>query len=409
MLIFGSGMSSAPTASEAAREAAARALAAFDADAVDGGAAPKLAIVFGSVSYPDAASIPAAVREVVGDVALVGGSSGASVIGPGGIARRGVSLVLIGGDDMEIATRVAKLGGPDLVAIVPAAQEIAHAADEAAKRGFEHHACLVFAPGIFVDGEALVAAVRKGAGARAQLAGGLTGDDMTMDRPRVFVGDELRDDSVLLAGIYTRKHVGIAARHGWRAVGPVRTVTRADGPQLHELDHRPALEVWLEDARRAGACPPDSDAKELALYLANRYELGLLDPQSKGRKQDGELVVRAPWEIGTDGSVTLSGSIGEGRRVQVVHASRNDLLRASTEAAADAVMRAGGHVAGALVLACSGRLAVLGSDLQEEAAGICNRIGAPIGGACVFGEIAKNERAVDAFFNTTVVVVAFGS
>ena len=90
-----------------------------------------------------------------------------------------------------------------------------------------------------------------------------------------------------------------------------------------------------------------------------------------------------------------------------MHATRNDLLRASTEAASDAVIRAGNRVAGALVLACSGRLAALGDSFGEEPARIRERIAAPIGGACVFGEIAKNVRDTDAFFNTTAVVVAF--
>jgi hypothetical protein len=107
--------------------------------------------------------------------------------------------------------------------------------------------------------------------------------------------------------------------------------------------------------------------------------------------------------------VLLSGSIGEGCHVRVMLASRKELLRASTNAAADAVMRAGGSVAGALVLACSGRIAALGDDFPDEPALIRERIGAPIGGACVFGEIARNERDVDAFFNTTTVVVAFTS
>lgn len=408
MLIFGSGMSSRPSAYEAAREAATRALEAFE------GATPKLAIVFGSVSYADVESVPRAIREVTGDVPLVGGPSGACVLGPRGVTTRGVSVVLLGGDDIAVETRVACLVGQDLVDVVPTAQEIARAADEATKRGLDHCTCLVFAPGIVVDGEALVAAVRKGAGARAQLAGGFTGDELSSDRAWVFVDDQLRDDCVLLAGIFTRQRVGISARHGWRAVGPSRTVTRADGPVLHELDHRPAIEVWLEDARRAGATlpaasGPASDSRGLALYLASHYALGLADPPNKSSAKRSELLARAPWDVGADGSVKLSASIGEGRRAQIIQASRKDLFRASASAAADAVMRAGGRVAGALVLACSGRLAVIGDELHEEAALVRDRVGAPIGGACVFGEIAKNERDLDAFFNATAVVVAFGS
>jgi methyl-accepting chemotaxis protein len=320
------------------------------------------------------------------------------------MAARGVSVVLVGGDDIEVASVAAELDPPLLLGAVPAAERVARDADEAARRGFAHYACLVFAPGIFVDGEALVAAVRKGAGARAQLAGGLTGDDLTMDRPRVFANGELRQDRVVVTGLFTRKPLGIAARHGYVPVGPTRTVTRADGTYLLELDGRPALDMWLEDARGDGATPP-SDPKELALYLANHYELGMPGASTTGR----ELVARAPYAIRDDGTIQLSASIPEGTKVRVLHGTRQDLLRASTEAAADAVMRAGGRIAGAIVLPCSGRLAALGDAFALEAARIRERIGAPIGGACVYGEIARNPRDADAFFNPTVVIIAFGT
>jgi hypothetical protein len=176
-----------------------------------------------------------------------------------------------------------------------------------------------------------------------------------------------------------------------------------------------ALDVWLADATRAGADPP-ADRKDLALYLANHYEIGITGttssrPPPRGHFGEGgdtsELVARAPFAIRADGALQLSAAIAEGTHVCVLHATRNDLLRASTEAATAAVLRAGNPVAGALVLACSGRLAALGDSFGEEPARIRERIAAPIGGACVFGEIARNVRDADAFFNTTAVVVAF--
>jgi hypothetical protein len=406
MISFGSGMSAAPTAKVAAREAAADALAALR------GSAPKLAIVFASASYPDVASAARAVRSVVGDAQIVGGTSGACVFGGDRVSAFGVSVVLLGGDGVEIESRIAKLGSATFVETVPAAAQVARAADVAARRGLPHFACLVLAPGISVDGEALVAAVRKGAGAHAQLAGGLTGDDLTMDRPKVFFGDELRDDCVVITGLFTKTAVGIAARHGWAAVGPTRLVTRAEGLHLVELDGRPALDVWLEDARRAGAEPP-SDRNAIALYLANHYEIGLADgsaPRIALAAGDvPELVARAPFGIRDDGAMRMSASIAEGTNVRVIHATRGDLLKASGDAAAAAVVRAGSQVAGALVLACTGRLAALGDAFPQEPAEIRRRLGAPMAGACVFGEIARNVRDSDAFFNTTAVIVAFAA
>jgi hypothetical protein len=405
MISFGSGMSAAATATVAAREAATRALATLENHA------PKLAIVFASASYVDAESAARAVRSVIGDAQIVGGTSGACVFDGERIAPRGVSVVLLAGDGLEVESRTAQLGSPAFVECVPAAERVAQAADRAAHRGLSQFACLVFAPGISadgqtVDGEALVAAVRKGAGARAQLAGALTGDDLTFDRPRVFFGDELRDDCVVVTGLFTNTPVGIAARHGWAAVGPTRTVTRADGIHLCELDGRAALDVWLEDARRAGATPP-LDKKDLALYLANHYEIGVAHEHATDDKR--ELVARAPFGFRADGAIELSASIPDGTHVRVLHASRGDLLRASSEAATSAVLRAGSPVSGALVLACTGRLAALGDAFAQEPAGIRLALGAPIGGACVFGEIARNVRDTDAFFNTTAVVVAFAA
>ncbi len=405
MIAFGSGMSAASTATMAAREAALQALAALQ------GQTPKLAIVFASASYADVESAARTVRGVVGNAQIVGGTSGGCVFGGDQVARLGVSVVLIGGDGVDVDSRTARLGSATLVETVPAAGQIARASDAAALRGFGHFACLIFAPGILVDGEALVAAVRKGAGAHAQLAGGLTGDDFTLDRSKVFFGDELRDDCVVITGLFTKMPIGIAARHGWAAVGPIRTVTRAEGINLVELDGRPALDVWLEDARAAGAAPP-ADRKDIALYLANHYELGIAEASAARIADAGdvrELIARAPFGIRGDGAMQLSASIAEGLHVRVLHATRGDLLRAASEAAAAAVLRTGSRVAGALVLTCSARLVALGDAFEQEPAEIRRRLGAPIGGACVFGEIARNVRDVDGFFNTTAVVVAFAA
>lgn len=415
MVGFGSGASDAARAADATRHAFEEARRRL------GDAVPRLAVAFFSVGYPDVAEAPRVLREHLGpDIPIVGGTAGGAVFGDGLLASRGVSVVLLGGD-IDVIVRSAAASSSELLDVVPAADEVTAHAVAAAKRGFPHHACLVFAPGIFVDGEALVAAVRKGAGAGMQLAGALTGDDLTMDRPAVLDEDRLTADRVVLVGLCTRTPVGIAARHGWRPIGPKRVVTRADGPFLLELDGLPALDVWLGDAKHSGL-PTPKVRRELALFLANHFPLGLLDEPSgsfrarasnapKARRDTGdrELVARTPFVVREDGTIQLSASVAEGTRVQIMHGSRNDLLRASRDAASSAALRAGGKVSGALVLACAGRLAALGDAFGEEPAQIGAQLRAPFAGACVFGEIARNVRDADAFFNTTAVVVAFAS
>jgi hypothetical protein len=312
--------------------------------------------------------------------------------------------VLVGGDGIRVATSTAPLASRDLVEVVPAAKQLALEAEGASREGFGEFACLVFAPGPFIDGEALVAGLRKGAGARVLLAGGITGDELTFDRARVFADGELRSDRIVLAGLFTKQRIGIAARHGYRAAGPVRVVTRSEGPLLLTLDRRPALEVWLEDVRAAGGTPPEGDG--LVVYLADHWVLGI----ALGGGRDlasTEFVVRAPFEVRADGVVRMSASLPEGASVRLMNASPDDLLEASKAAATSAREAAGGKVAGGLVLACAGRVPALGGKFPDETKSIEAVLGAPIGGSCVYGEIARTKSDVDAFFNTTMVVVAF--
>lgn len=404
MFFFGSGVSTAASAALAGREAALRAKRGLE------GRSPALAVVFAARAYEDLEQVVRAVHEETGPVAFVGGTAGGRVFGPEADARIGVSVVLLGGDDVDVSVRSVPVSSTDLLEVVPIAEEIARDADDAASRGFVNYTCLVFAPGLSVDGECLAAAVRKGAGARAQLAGGLTGDDLAMtDRALVIADGELRADTVVLCGIFSKRPIGIAARHGSRPVGPLRTVTRMEGRSLVSLDDRPALDVWLEDARAAGAEPPSND-HDVAFYLANHYDLGIVPGPLRASSPpcERELVARAPSSIGTGGEVRLTASIAEGAHVRVMVTKPEETLRAAREAATLARSRVDGPIAGALVLPCAGRLATLGPAFAEEVAMIRDELGAPIGGSCVYGEIARNVSDADAFFNSTTVIVAFG-
>jgi hypothetical protein len=295
------------------------------------------------------------------------------------------------------------LSPPSFLEIVPAARSLTIAADAAASRGLTEFACLVLAPGSNLDGESLVAAVRKGVGSRVPLAGGLTGDDFTFDRSRVFVDRELRSDCAVLTGLFTRRPLGVAARHGFHPVGPVRRVTRSDGLWLLELDGRPALEVWKEDVRAAGGNPPEGHEQDVTTYLANNYEIGVLDGPA------GDMVIRCPIRLRFDGAVRLSGGVGEGKRLRVVVAPKRGVLDASREAAKAAASDAGSGISGAIVFACAARLLTLGTEFGEEASAIESTLEAPIGGTCVFGEFARSRRDTDAFHNATTVVLAIPS
>jgi hypothetical protein len=395
MIRFGVAISTSSGGAEAAREAAAIARARL------GDARVAMALVFASASYDDVGAVARAVEPELGGAPLLGGTAGGAMFDEHGVARRGVLVALVGGDDVRATTTSAAVSSPELLEAIPAAAGVLAEADAAARAGFEEALCLAFAPGVSVDGDALVAAVRKGTAARMQLAGGLTGDDFTMDRTRVFADGEAHADRVVLAGLFTRTRVGIGARHGLQIVGPSRRVSAADGPWVLALDGRPAFDVWTEDARAAGGTPP-ADPRERKPYLAKHFPFGMEVTSLP------EPVVRVPMQVRADGAAHV-GVLGEGARVQVMRAAPPGMLGASREAADLARARLAERPAGAFVFACGGRLVVLGERFGEEARAFSHVLRAPIAGVCVYGEIGRAHRELDAFHNHTAVVVALPS
>jgi hypothetical protein len=88
--------------------------------------------------------------------------------------------VLVGGDGIDVACETAALSSSELGAVVPAAKRIGSAAEAAARRGLENTSGPVLRP----------ERRSTGAGARAQLAGCLTGDELTMNRTKLFARDD---------------------------------------------------------------------------------------------------------------------------------------------------------------------------------------------------------------------------
>lgn len=395
MIRFGSAAASRQDATASAVAATRGALAQLE------GGAPKLAIVFSSGPVGDLPPVFAAVRHELGEVPVIGGLASGAVFGPEGLFREGVSVVLLAGQ-LEVVVRTVRLESESRLEVVPVAREVAAASDLAASRGLPEFNCLLFAPGTGSsgDGDQLVAAVRKGVGQRASLAGAMTGDNQTFGPTAIFAGDHVAPDVLVLAGVFTATPFGVAARHGWRPSGRTRRVTRSEGSWLVSLDDKPAFDVWVADARAAGGHVPDGKTQAATAYLADHFALDV-----RGGDRE-EAVVRIPLAVRDDGAVRLSGSVGEAAHTRIVRGTRSGLLAAGKQAARATAKAVDEAVAGGLVLTCGSRLATLGTDFPREAEDVARELSAPVGGACVFGEIARGGRDVEAFHNATVLVVA---
>ncbi len=106
-------------------------------------------------------------------------------------------------------------------------------------------ALLVFSDGLGVNGTALVAGLQESVGPTVTISGGMAGDGAAFEETLVGANEAPAPGRVAAIGLYGDHlsiHTGNAG--GWVAFGPRRTITRSDGNILHELDGRPAFELY---------------------------------------------------------------------------------------------------------------------------------------------------------------------
>src|SRR5438045_1409189 len=92
-----------------------------------------------------------------------------------------------------------------------------------------------------------------------RLPGGAAGDDLAMKRTVVGMSGQVHSDAILVAVIFSKAPIGVGVCHGHEPVTRPLKVTRARGNVVHEIENRPAWDVWRDEtaavAARSGLDP----------------------------------------------------------------------------------------------------------------------------------------------------------
>jgi hypothetical protein len=222
-----------------------------------------------------------------------------------------------------------------------------------------------------------------------------------MTRTFQLHGDRVLTNSVVAAGIASNAPLGIGVRHGLRPVGKAMLVTNSGANQVHSLDDRPALDVYLE---HLGVTDPSSMNQERLTRLALTHPIGL-------SRQNGEEQVR--FVSGADfaaRSLSCMAEVPQGALIWIMEGDAESVLRA-TDAACSASLASLEHCAplGMLAFDCIARRRVLEeASIQTEIDRlVASAGGAPVAGFYTYGEIACT-RGMRGFHNQTLVVLSIG-
>ena len=349
--------------------------------------APALAIAFASVEH-DLAAIQACFRE--NDIRAVGCSAHGEIHNERLLTTTVTGLFVFA--DPAAFTVWTGLGG----AIEAQAEALGR---EAAER-YADPQVLFFSGGLTVDGEAVIAALRRGAGDDVVASGGMGADRLSMRRTYSFSESDILDPGIA-AVIFdgARVRLGGGAVSGWEPFGYEHVITRATGNVAHEIDGEPAM-AFVE--RFVGSVANDA-ADEVGVAVA------MIQFPFQVQRPEGALL-RAPMVVHEDGtSIVFAGSVASGDRFRFSIAPGFEVIDQTVQHFREgyARERAAGlpPADGVLLVSCIARNMAFGPIFEDELEQLAAVYGAPLAGYLSFGEFGAIGQAAPALHNDTCCVV----
>jgi class 3 adenylate cyclase len=345
---IGIGLGTGPDAAKAARTAARQAL--------KGCPRPSLALAFGGVRLDQRKLHAALIKEIDPNI-LLGGSSYAEIT-PAGVSKDSVAVLLLDAPGAAITVAQSRLG----VDCGTAGRALSHAVG----RGSDGCPFGLLFGGIG-SGRAtpMLEALHAGSPGVPWFGGMASGDhDAGMRDPRFGLnwqyGPRLEKDAVRAALIDLPEPVGVAFGfdHGWSPVGPEATVTRARGGRVFTVDGIPAVAYYQQFFGR-DAC------RDVLTRSVQRYAFAL---QLEGAFH-GKSLLKLPVQVDFKrGWIDyLPAEDMQGRRVQLLAATRAGVVSGAKEAAQRALKALGGHTPSlVLAVSCCTRGAFLNSRIDSE-------------------------------------------
>ena len=231
--------------------------------------------------------------------------------------------------------------------------------------------------GSTVNGSALIAGFEKNKNKGVGLSGGLCGDDGRFEKTLSSYNQNPKEGEIVAIGFYGESLEITSANYGgWMPFGPERLITKSKDNILHELDGKPALDLYKKYL--------GEKAKELP-------ESALLFPLSVRYPDEEVAMVRTILNIDeTNNTMIVAGDVPEGSKVQLMMSTVDDIANGARTAAKYAMNKRKTPPELALLISCVGRKLVMGQRTEEEVDEVISVIGenSVVTGFYSYGEMA---------------------
>ena len=369
-----------------------------------GGNIPQLMLVHSSCAYDNEVLINR-LRTLAPGVPIQGGTSCFGVATETGFhSRDELGLGILGVLDPEGAYGVGIAdGGDDPEAAAIAALE--EALSRAGRAGEVPAAVIMTVyPG---DEERIIRAVEEHLGINVPIIGGTSADNDMSGEWQQFANGSVGSQSISVAAIFPSGSIGYAFHSGFEPTAHRGRVTRAAKRILHEIDGRPAAEVYNEwtGGLIAEFLPGGGDLVPIASF----------SPLGAPISRVGGIPyfhLAYPVAALEDGGLQLFAEIPEGSEIVLMTGTEDSLAARAGRVAGEALKAApfdASSVRGAFVLYCSGCMRAIPDRLDEVVSSLNGTLNpAPFLCSFTLGEQGCFIDGQNRHGNLMIAVLAFG-
>ncbi|MCG2613292.1 FIST C-terminal domain-containing protein [Terrimonas sp. NA20] len=252
--------------------------------------------------------------------------------------------------------------------------------------------------GKMYESDRLIHGIVEEAGNETPVFGAMSGDDYLLEGTFIFTNHQTTDEGfIILALDNDRIDLHGMAISGWKPLGKVRTVTKADGEWLLMIDDQPALDMYLRYLGQS--IDTEVNSSNFRENIAFYYPFLSVD--------GGEPSLRTPMIIDNERkAVRLDFAIPEGKQLQFTLPPDFDIVESVLNKAAELKQQESASADALLVFSCLGRRTALGPMIQEENDGLHRLWDVPMAGFFSYGEYGKDPVNDNVFHSTTCSWVA---
>jgi hypothetical protein len=265
--------------------------------------------------------------------------------------------------------------------------QVGQSAAEWAKTVYDNPALMVMTAGLFTNGDEIVRGVTDTMDRQVPLFGGRSGDDLRLRETFVFSASQAVSNGVAVL-IFDQSTIDLkgVAVSGWKGIGTPKTITKAEGNVVYEIDNEPVLDVYNKYLNIGDD-----------IQLALEYPLLLI-------RDDGTVVTRVAATLNEDKSMVYGGTMLEGAKVRFSMPPGFEIIDHAIEQMSEFHQQI--PTSDAIVLfSCKARHMALGPMVEDEISAVHKLWGVPMVGFFTYGEIGPVPQGECDFHNHTLVPV----